>query len=273
LGYNFNLAALDEIQSRVPVIAKFKPSSKYNLYDYYRVGGVRSTLKAIARMLDLSCPHATGGTLGEILDHAGERTGDEIIRDFENPFHENGCFPVLYGNLAPNGAVVKKSGVEPSMFFHRGPAAVFDSEEEVMEHISRSEIQPGGVLVVRYEGPKGRPGMREMSIPAAALVGMGLHTSTAMITDGRFSGATRGPCVGHISPEAYEGGPIALVENGDMITIDMDNKILRLEISDEELAERAKRHKTPKQKKAPGILHAYRDGVSGAEKGAVWLYK
>jgi dihydroxy-acid dehydratase len=169
--------------------------------------------------------------------------------------------------------VVKKSGVEPSMFYHRGPAVVFDSEEDVMDHLMHSEIKPGSVLVIRYEGPRGGPGMREMSIPAATLVGMGLHTSVAMITDGRFSGATRGPCVGHISPEAYNGGPIAYIEDGDIITIDLDKHLLQVEVTETQFAERRKNHTPPVLHKAEGILKTYREGVGSAETGALWLYQ
>jgi dihydroxy-acid dehydratase len=273
LGYELDLAGFDRIQSSVPVIAKFKPSSKYNLYDYYLAGGVAATLRAISESLDLSCPSAMGGTFGDILETAEPHVNSEIIHTIDDPLHENGCFSILYGNLAPLGCVVKKSGVEPSMFFHKGPAVVFNSEEEIMEHILGSNVRPGSVLVIRYEGPKGGPGMREMSIPAAALVGMGLHTSTAMITDGRFSGATRGPCVGHISPEAYDGGPIACVEDGDIITIDLENHLLHLDVSDSQMAERMARLQKPALKEPTGILKAYRNGVGGAEKGAVWFYR
>jgi dihydroxy-acid dehydratase len=272
LGYRLDLAEFDRIQSQVPVIAKFKPSSRYNLYDYYRSGGVSASLRAISEFLDLACPHGLGGTLGDVVKNTAVTVNPDVIHGVDDPLQENGCFSILYGNLAPLGCVVKKSGVEPSMFRHRGPAVVFDSEEEIVKHIMSSGVNPGSVLTVRYEGPKGGPGMREMSIPAAALVGMGLHTSTAMITDGRFSGATRGPCVGHISPEAYDGGPIACVENGDMITIDLENRVIQLEISDELLEERRKRLIKPARPEVTGILKAYRNGVSGAERGALWLY-
>jgi dihydroxy-acid dehydratase len=272
LGYKLDLEEFDRIQAEVPVIAKFKPSTKYNLYDYHLAGGVASTLGSIRNFLDLSCETVMGGNMANLLQNC-RPPDNEIIRSTDNPLHENGCFSILYGNIAPSGSVVKKSGVEPSMFYHRGPAVVFDSEEEVMEHIINLNVKPGSVLVVRYEGPKGGPGMREMSIPAAALVGMGLHTSTAMITDGRFSGATRGPCVGHITPEASEGGPIAYIQNGDVITIDLNKKTLNVDLSFEQMEERRRNASEPKKKNAPGILRAYSEGVSGAEKGALWLYR
>jgi len=168
--------------------------------------------------------------------------------------------------------VVKKSGVDPEMRVHQGPAVVFDSEEDVRMFLLEKEVQPGSVLVVRYEGPKGGPGMRELSIPAAMLAGMGLNTSVAMITDGRFSGATRGPCVGHICPEAWEGGPLALVEDGDTIEINLPAKRIRLLISEEELAKRRKQMPQRPDHPADGLLAAYRDQVKGAEQGALWLY-
>ncbi len=272
LGIEMDLKSFDAIQETVPVVAKFKPSSPYNLFDYYKAGGVRGSLSAIRSYLNLQVPMAFGGTLEDMLGEFKRAVNTEVIRSSEKAFHQNGCFTVLYGNLAPKGAVVKKSGVDPAMFYHRGPAVVFDSEEELMERMLKSEITAGSVLVIRYEGPKGGPGMREMSIPAAMLIGMGLHKSVAMITDGRFSGASRGPCVGHISPEAWDEGPIACVKNGDMITIDLNRKILQIDLSDEELAQRKKEIVKPEHK-AQGILNAYRNGVGGAENGALWLYR
>ncbi|MDR3560818.1 MAG: dihydroxy-acid dehydratase, partial [Negativicutes bacterium] len=167
---------------------------------------------------------------------------------------------------------VKKSGVDPKMVRHVGPAVVFNSEEEVRDYLLNKKVEPGSVLVIRYEGPKGGPGMRELSIPAAMLVGMGLHTSVAMITDGRFSGATRGPCVGHISPEAWAGGPLAIVRDGDIIEIDLEGKKLELRVSPEEQQRRQAEVKRP-DRDLKGILAAYRAGVGGAEGGAVWLYR
>lgn len=184
----------------------------------------------------------------------------------------DGCYGILTGNLALLGAVVKKTGVEPSMYYHKGRAVVFDSEEEVRDYFVHSTIEPGSVLVVRYKGPKGGPGMRELSIPAAMLVGVGLYTSVAMVTDGRFSGATRGPCIGHVSPEAWEGGPLALVEIGDWIEIDINQKSIRLCVDDEELKRRQACVKRP-NRPLKGVMAAYRKGVAGAEEGAVWLYR
>lgn len=272
LDYPISLEEFDAIQAQVPVVAKFKPSSKYNLSDYHRAGGVAATLHAIRDHLDEDTKLVMGGTLKDLLDRVDPTRIDRtIIHTREEALHADGCFRVLYGNLAPNGCVVKKSGVEPSMYRHRGPAVVCDSEEAVMDLLLDNRVKPGCVLVIRYEGPKGGPGMREMSIPAATLVGMGLHTSVAMVTDGRYSGATRGPCIGHVSPEAYEGGPIALVEDGDMISIDLDEKSIVLEVSEEELARRRANWK-PVEHPADGVLRAYRAGVGPVEEGALWLY-
>lgn len=271
LGIDLDLKEFDEIQAQVPVIAKFKPSSQYNLSDYQKAGGVAATLKAISSKLDLTVPMAFNGTMEDVVNSVG-KVNKDIIHDMTEPLHEDGCFTVLYGNLAPKGAVVKKSGVEKSMFMHRGPAVVFDSEEEIVEKMVNSEIKPGCVLVIRYEGPKGGPGMRELSIPAAMLVGMGLHTSVAMVTDGRFSGASRGPCVGHVTPEAWEEGPIACIKDGDIININLNKHLLEVELSDEELLERKKQIKKPNHP-APGILRNYRSVVGGAEEGALWMYK
>lgn len=265
------LKEFDEIQAEVPLIAKFKPSSKYNLIDYGKTGGSLATLKTIKPYLNLDVPVVMGGTLGEMLDQFKRKINEEVIRPLDQPLYNGGCFSILYGNLAPKGAVVKRSGVDPEMYYHRGPAVVFESEEDLMNCMMNSDVKPGSVIVVRYEGPKGGPGMREMSIPAAMLVGMDLHKSVAMITDGRFSGASRGPCVGHIAPEAWDGGPIACVQNGDIITIDLDKHLLQVEISDEEIAVRMKHVKRP-NRKAEGILKKYRCIVDGSEEGATWLY-
>ncbi|MGD9666987.1 MAG: dihydroxy-acid dehydratase [Synergistaceae bacterium] len=268
---NISLKEFDDIQKDVPVIAKFKPSSQYSIYDYHRAGGVPATLCAVRRHLFLDEKLAAGGTLGKYLDSFNKKVDKAVIHSEDDALYPNGCFAVLYGNLAPGGCVVKKSAVEPAMFKHKGPAVVCNSEEEVRDILLNRTIIPGSVLVVRYEGPKGGPGMRELSIPAAMLVGMGLHTSVAMVTDGRFSGATRGPCVGHVSPEAWEGGPIAAVCDGDIISIDLNANTINIELSDEEIIERLK-HAIRPEHPAVGMLNTYRKMVSGADKGALWLY-
>lgn len=270
LGLDLDLDRFHHIQASVPLVAKFKPASPYNLNDYHQAGGVRTLMRAIADSLDLEVPVVMGGRLGEWLASAPAPDGT-VIHSAAEPLAPDGCFAILRGNLAPQGAVVKKSGVEPAMMVHTGPAVVFDSEEEVRDFLLTKEVRPGSVLVVRYEGPKGGPGMRELSIPAAMLVGMGLHTSVAMVTDGRFSGATRGPCVGHVCPEAWEGGPLAYVQDGDRIEINLPENRIQLLVTEEELRRRMQAPPARPDHPAPGMLAAYRQRVSGADAGAVWL--
>jgi dihydroxy-acid dehydratase len=267
---DLDLGRFDRIQSSVPVVAKFKPSSEFNINDYHEAGGVAAVLKTIRNSLELDVPLTMGGNTGEALESA-PGPDDRTIHPASDPLSPDGCFAILRGNLAPGGSVVKKTGVAPNMLVHTGPAIVFDSEEEVRGFMLDKQVQPGSVLVVRYEGPKGGPGMRELSIPAAMLVGMGLHTSVAMITDGRFSGATRGPCVGHICPEAWDGGAIAYVRDGDMIEINVPEKKIQLLVSEEELQNRQKIPPARPDHPAPGVLAAYRKMVTGADSGAVWL--
>lgn len=271
MGIPMSLARFDAIQRDVPCIAKFKPSSRYNMYDYYKAGGVGATMKAIERHLSLGERMVMGGTVGEFLAAFRRRVDGAVIHAESDPLYPDGCFAVLHGNLAPEGCIAKKSGVVPEMFHHRGPAVCFDSEDALRAAMANRSIKAGDVLVIRYEGPKGGPGMREMSIPAAMLVGMGLHTSCAMITDGRYSGATRGPCIGHVVPEAWDGGPIAAVRDGDMIEIDIDARTIHLEVSDEELAARLKTVVRPDHP-ARGVLAAYRQGVKCVNHGCTWLY-
>jgi dihydroxy-acid dehydratase len=218
--------------------------------------------------LDLSVRRVSGGTLAEELKPVAVKRRD-VIRPLNNPLMAEGGLAVLYGNLAPKGAIVKQSAVDPKMHVHRGPARVFEAEEGVRDYLTSGRVRPGDVLVIRYEGPKGGPGMREMSIPAALLVGMGLGDSVAMVTDGRYSGATRGPCIGHVSPEAIEGGPIALVEEGDSISIDIPKRRLELEVAAEEIDRRRQNWKPPRRKRYPGFLGLYSRAVSSADQGAV----
>lgn len=272
MGLSLNMDDFDEIQRPVPTVAKFKPSSQYNLYDYYLAGGVGATLREIRGYLNTEEKLAMYDcTLGEYLDNFCKPVDRAVIHTVEAPLYPDGCFTVLHGNLAPNGCLVKKSGVDPEMFHHRGPAVCFDSEEDLRDFMTTRDIRPGTVLVIRYEGPKGGPGMREMSIPAAMLVGMGRHKDCAMVTDGRFSGASRGPCIGHITPEAWEGGPIAAVQDGDMIEIDLNERTIHLEVSDEEIARRLQAVQRPDHP-ARGMLSAYRKMVDGAENGCTWIY-
>jgi dihydroxy-acid dehydratase len=270
MGLDLDLDRFRHIQASVPVVAKFKPSSQFNMDDYHGAGGVPALLKAIHSYLDLEAPLAMGGQLGQALADVANAEGD-VIQPHQAPLAPDGCFAILKGNLAPRGAVVKKTGVETSMLVHTGPAVVFDSEEDVRTFLLKKQVQPGSVLVVRYEGPKGGPGMRELSIPAAMLVGMGLHTSVAMVTDGRFSGATRGPCVGHVCPEAWDGGPLAYVKDGDMIEINVPENRIQVLVPNGELEARQASPPDRPDHPAPGLLDAYRKGVSGADQGAVWL--
>lgn len=271
MGIKLDIGDFDAIQRDVPCIAKFKPSSKYNIYDYYKAGGVGATLKAIERHLDRAAKMAMGGTMGDLLGRFSRAVDPAVIHSESDPLYPDGCFAVLYGNIAPGGCIVKKSGVDPEMFHHRGPAVCFESEEDLRRCMIDKSVKPGCVLVIKYEGPKGGPGMREMSIPAAMLVGMGLHKSCAMITDGRYSGATRGPCIGHITPEAWDGGPIAAVRDGDMIEIDIERRSIHLEVSDEEIARRLENVKKPDHP-AKGVLAAYRSMVESVSEGCSWLY-
>ena len=271
LEMDMDLDDFDRIQASVPVIAAFKPSSPYNLRDFHAAGGVPSVLLNLKKMLTLDVALGMGGYLEAMLERC-KIPNENIIHLITEPLLDKGCFTVLHGNLAPLGAVVKRSGVDPTMWVHKGPAIVFDSEEDVRSFLMEKKVQPGSVLVVRYEGPKGGPGMRELSIPAAMLAGMGLSTSVAMITDGRFSGATRGPCVGHICPEAWDGGPLSLVEDGDIIEINLPEKRIDLMISKEEFDKRGRQPAQKPDHPAPGLLAAYREQVKGAEKGALWLY-
>ncbi|MHB0869862.1 MAG: dihydroxy-acid dehydratase [Chloroflexota bacterium] len=271
LGGDLDLEGFDQLQGSVPLLGKYKPSSSYNIDDFHRAGGVAALLNGLRDHLDLEVPMAfTGTTLAEALVSAPKPDG-RVIHSAAEPLEPDSAFAILRGNLAPLGAVVKRSGMDPRMLKHTGPAVVFDSEEDVRRFLLEKEVKPGSVLVVRYEGPKGGPGMRELSIPAAMLVGMGLHTSVAMVTDGRFSGATRGPCVGHVSPEAWEGGPLAYVRDGDLIEIDVPGNRLQLLVDEEEMHRRQAEPPRRPDHPALGVLAAYRERVGGAHTGAVWL--
>lgn len=269
MGLSLDIGDFDEIQRHVPCIAKFKPSSRYSIYDYYKAGGVGATLKAIQSFLDLDAKLAMGGTLGEYLEHFHRKVNPDIIHSVDDPLYPDGCYAVLYGNLAPGGCIVKKSGVVPVMFQHRGPAVCFDSEDDLRKFMDGKGVRPGSVLVIRYEGPKGGPGMREMYLPMKLLNGQGLGTSTALITDGRFSGTNNGCFVGHISPEAAAGGPIALIRDGDQIRVDVINKRLDVLVSDEELERRRAEWVAPEPKRFGGYLDRYARLVSSAAEGAV----
>jgi dihydroxy-acid dehydratase len=208
------------------------------------------------------------GSMPEYIANCTKAADGEVCRTHDNPFSAQGALRVLHGNLAPNGGIVKKSAVDPAMMTHTGPARVFNSEEEACEAINAGKIVAGDVVVIRYEGPKGGPGMREMLTPTSSIVGMGLSKSVALLTDGRFSGATKGPAIGHVSPEAAAGGSIALIEEGDSITVDIEGGILQLNISDEEFEARRAAWVAPEPKHNHGVLAKYARLVSSADEGA-----
>ncbi len=270
-GIEYDLAKINEISKRTPTICKISPASHYHIEDLDRVGGIPAIIKELSRkegLLHLDRITASGKTLREIAEEAPEADG-EVIRKIDNPYSEDGGIAILFGNLAPEGAVVKTAGVDPSMMTFKGKAICFDSEEEAIEGILGGKVKPGHVVVIRYEGPKGGPGMREMLSPTSAIMGMGLGDKVALITDGRFSGGTRGACVGHVSPEAAAGGPIGVVRDGDEILIDIPSRRIELLISEEELRERL-RNFVPKKKeiKSPW-LRRYAKLVTSASKGAI----
>ncbi|MFX1586540.1 MAG: dihydroxy-acid dehydratase [Promethearchaeota archaeon] len=257
----------DDLSKSVPLLAKFKPASEYNLSEFHEAGGIRVLMKKLSKYLDLTAKNVLGESLKESLQNI-EYDDYHIIRNLNDPIENEGGIAVLKGNLAPEGAIVKQSAVDPKMYYHKGNVKVFNNEEDVREAILTNKVEMGDILVIRYEGPKGSPGMRELSIPAALLVGMGFGDSVAMITDGRFSGATRGPCIGHVCPEAYEGGPIALVKEGDLIEIDIKKRKLNLLISEKELEDRLQNWVQPEPKIKKGYLNTYRKIVSSAKYGA-----
>jgi dihydroxy-acid dehydratase len=267
IGGNLNHFDFERLNKSVPLLAKFKPSSEYNLSEFHEAGGVPVLMKKLSPLLNLSTKTVLDLSLDDFLRNL-KYNDYQIVRTLEDPINKEGGIAILEGNLAPDGAVVKKSGVNEKMFYHKGPAKIFESEEELREALVIKNIEKGDILVIRYEGPKGSPGMRELSIPAANLIGMGLGDSVAMITDGRYSGATRGPCIGHVCPEAMEGGPIAIVQNGDLIEIDIENRKLNLLISKNEIENRFKNWKKPKPKIKTGYLNIYRKIVSSAKDGA-----
>ena len=266
----FTLKDFQRISDETPFLADLKPSGKYLMEDVHRVGGIPAVLKYLLNhgLLHGDCLTVTGKTLAENLNEIDDlEVGQNVIKPIEKPIKKTGHLRMLYGNLAPQGSVAKITGKEGLKF--TGKAKVFNGEFETNKGISRGDVKKGDVVVIRYEGPKGGPGMPEMLKPTAAIMGAGLGKDVALITDGRFSGGTHGFVVGHITPEAQEGGAIALVENGDTITIDAENNSIELEISDSELAERKLKWKAPKLKVSSGVLYKYAKLVSSASKGCV----
>jgi dihydroxy-acid dehydratase len=268
-GVDLNLDIANEISAKTPNLCHLAPAGPTYMEDLNEAGGVYAVLKELTKLnlLDTSVMTATGKTLEENLKGVINKD-PSVIRPVEDPYSATGGIAVLRGNLAPEGSVVKRSAVLPEMLVHEGPARVFECEEDAMAAIMAGKIKAGDVVVIRYEGPKGGPGMREMLNPTSAIMGQGLGNSVALITDGRFSGATRGACIGHVSPEAASGGAIGVVREGDIISIDIPGNKLELKISDEELAQRLADF-TPRTKELSGYLKRYAALVSSGAKGAV----
>lgn len=266
----WDLAKLNEISARVPHVCSLSPAGEHRMEDLYAAGGVQAILKQLvdAGLLHGDARTVTGGTLADNCARAHVEDA-EVIRPMSSPYHTTGGLAILFGNLAPDGAVVKESAVSPEMLKHEGPARIFDSEPDANDAILTRRIEKGDVVVIRYEGPKGGPGMQEMLGPTAAIKGIGMDREVALITDGRFSGATSGASIGHVSPEAMEGGPIALIENGDVIRIDIPERKLDVLLSEEDLRKRRESWKPPAPKIAGGCLGRYAQRVSSASAGAI----
>ncbi|MBQ9746742.1 MAG: dihydroxy-acid dehydratase [Clostridia bacterium] len=269
-GVSLNLRYVNEISDRTPNLCHLAPAGHHHMQDLQAAGGVYAVMNELTKkdLLDTSLMTVTGKTVGENIADVKVRNYD-VIRPIDNPYLANGGLAVLFGSLAPNGAAVKRSAVASEMMVHSGPAVVFDSEEEAIADIYAGKIKKGDVVVIRYEGPAGGPGMREMLSPTSTICGMGLDKDVALITDGRFSGATRGASIGHVSPEAVSGGAIAYVKNGDIISIDIPNYSINLEVSEEELAKRKAETTLKVKTDIKGYLRKYAKSVSSADKGAV----
>lgn len=264
------LETLNEISAKVPNICHLAPAGPHHIEQLYAAGGVPAIMHELTKrnFLDTSLITCTGKTVGENLEGV-QNKNPEVVRPIENPYSETGGIAVLWGNIAKNGCVVKRSAVAAEMMVHEGPARVFDSEEDAITAIYGGKINKGDVVIIRYEGPKGGPGMREMLNPTSALAGMKLDKDVALITDGRFSGASRGASIGHVSPEAASGGEIGLVKEGDIISIDIPNSKVNVKISDEELAKRKSEWKQPEPKVKTGWLNRYSRLVTSADQGAI----
>jgi dihydroxy-acid dehydratase len=262
------LTLFDKLSKRVPHICSMIPSGPYDMKDLDEAGGIPAVMKQLSGTLHLNATTVTGKTVKENIANAVV-LNPEVIRPIDNPVHKEGGIAVLKGNLAPDGAVVKAAGISANMMVHQGSAKTFDSEEAAMKAILNKKIQKGDVVVIRYEGPKGGPGMREMLTPTASIAGMGLSESVALITDGRFSGATRGPCIGHVSPEAANGGPIGLLKDGDIIEIDVPKRMLNVKLDEDELSKRAKSWTEKEPNVKTGYLVRYSQMVEPSHKGSI----
>ena len=270
-GVSFPLSEINEISERTPCLCKLKPAGDYHIEDLDNAGGIMVVMKELNRLLNLGSITASGKSVGQLI--AGSRSVDNrVIHSVTDAYSAKGGLSILWGNLAPDGAVVKRSAVAPEMMTHRGPARVFDSEEEATKAIMSGGINTGDVLVIRYEGPRGGPGMREMLTPTSLLSGMGMDKEVALITDGRFSGATRGAAIGHVSPEAARRGPIAALKDGDIIKIDIANQRLEVELSDKEMAKRLAELTQFEPRVKTGYLRYYTGKVGSASKGAVFEF-
>lgn len=269
-GVTINLEIANEISAKTPNLCKLAPAGPHFIVDLYEAGGIPAVMHEIAKrdLLHLDCKTVTGKTVGENIAAAVNRN-TTVIRPSDNPYSQTGGIAVLKGNIAPDCCVVKRSAVKDAMLVHEGPAVIFDSEEDSIAAILSGKIKKGDVIVIRYEGPKGGPGMREMLSPTSAIAGMGLDEDVALITDGRFSGATRGASIGHISPEAAEGGPIALLKDGDIIAIDIPGGTIEAKVSDEEFAARRAAFVPKEPKINTGVLRKYAKLVTSASTGAV----
>jgi dihydroxy-acid dehydratase len=267
----YDLDRINAMSAKCPNICKVSPSSKVHIEDVDAAGGISAILNEVNKipgLLNVDCPTVTGKSLGKNI--AGAKIKNtEIIRTLDNPYSKTGGLAVLRGNLAPNGAVIKAAGVAPSMLTHTGPAVVFNSQEEAGDGILAGKVKAGDVVVIRYEGPKGGPGMQEMLSPTSYIMGAGLGESVALITDGRFSGGTRGACIGHVSPEAAVGGPIGLIQDGDIIEIDIPNNKIAVKLAAKELAARKKAWKAPEPRIKEGCLAKYAAMATSADTGAV----
>jgi len=270
-GIKYDLERINTISARCPNICKVSPSSEYHVEDVDAAGGVSAILKEISKvagLLNTDCPTVSGKNLGEVIGDAEIRNA-EVIRPLEKAYSKTGGLAILRGNLAPNGGVVKSAGVAEEMLAHTGPAVIFESQEEACEGILAGKVKAGDVVVIRCEGPKGGPGMQEMLSPTSYIIGAGLGESVALITDGRFSGGTRGACIGHISPEAAVAGPIGLLKDGDIIEIDIPNNSINVRLSEGELAQRKEQWKPPKPRITKGCLAKYATMATSADTGAV----
>ena len=273
-GVELPLEAFDRISGETPHLTSLRPGGEHFMLDLDLAGGIPAVMLKIRDRLNLEVLTVTGSTLEENLKHVhivNPKKNSEVIRDPDNAYHPEGGIAVLKGSLAPRGSVVKQTAVSEKMLRHRGPARVFNGEEAAVKAILNGEIKRGDVVIIRYEGPKGGPGMREMLAATSIIAGMGLSDSVALITDGRFSGGTRGPCIGHVSPEAYEGGPIALVKEGDIVEIDIPARKLNLLVGEEELERRRQEWRPPGEEVRRSYLEGYRRSVSSADLGAILM--